>query len=61
MQIAAELGIQPSQLRRWEKAINGSGLRPMTPARGAALTPVPANAPSPADNAQLRRELERDS
>ena len=31
MQIAAELGIQPSQLRRWQKAINGSGPQPTTP------------------------------
>ena len=69
MQIAAELGIQPSQLRRWQKAINRPGPRPTTPASGIApasasmSAPSPASAPPPADraakNARLRRELDR--
>ncbi len=61
IEIAAELGIQPSQLRRWQKLIHGPGLRPVTPV--AAGDPVVANTPTPADlaaeNARLRRELER--
>ena len=60
VEIAAELGIQPSQLRRWQKAIHGSGQRP--PAAPAVAAPA-AIAPTPADlaaeNARLRRELER--
>lgn len=64
MQIAAELGIQPSQLRRWQKLIQGPSTRPTTLA-SAPLTSPPALAggPSPADlaseNARLRRELDR--
>ena len=44
MQIAAELGIQPSMLRSWRAALNGKAL-------GA---PLPASA-----IARLRRELDR--
>ena len=60
VEIAAELGLQPSQLRRWQKVIHGSGQR-STPAP-AGTAPV-SSAPTPADlaaeNARLRRELER--
>lgn len=58
MQIAAELGIQPSMLRAWRAARNG--MPPRAPAGQAATTSQVA---SPADlaseNAKLRRELER--
>ena len=59
MQIAAELGIQPSMLRSWRAAQNGA---PSHAGAGQAATTGPAG-PSPADlaseNAKLRRELER--
>lgn len=63
-QIAAELGIEPSQLRRWQKLIHGPRPRPTTPGAAAlASSPAPAGGPSPADlaseTARLRRELER--
>src|ERR671913_2276168 len=65
VEIAAELGLQPSQLRRWQKGIHGPGPRPTTPASAAGLTSTSASAsaPSPADlaaeNGRLRRELDR--
>src|SRR5215218_10717356 len=60
MQIAAELGIQPSMLRNWRAALNGEAprSRPVTPA-----APPTSSVASPADQAaevaRLRRELER--
>jgi transposase len=59
MQIAAELGIQPSMLRSWRAAQNKV---PSGAGAGQAATTGLAG-PSPADlaseNAKLRRELER--
>lgn len=59
MQIAAELGIQPSMLRSWRAAQNGAA--PRAGAAHAATTGLVG--PSPADlaseNAKLRRELDR--
>ena len=59
MQIAAELGIQPSMLRNWRAVLNGGAARSrsgMAPAPGAPVAP-------PADQAaaiqRLRRELAR--
>jgi transposase len=65
VEIAAELGLQPSQLRRWQRQIHGPGLRPTAPVSTAGLAPslASASAPLPADlateNSRLRRELER--
>ena len=61
IEIAAELGIQPSQLRRWQKVIHGAGLRPTTRVAeaGSAVTSAPAPADLAAEKARLRRELER--
>jgi len=59
MQIAAELGIQPSMLRSWRVIQGGSPSRPQA---GQAAT-IGQAMTSPADliseNAKLRRELER--
>jgi transposase len=59
MQIAEELGIQPSMLRNWRKAVRvpaGASWRPDTQA-------APPQAGSPGDQsaeiARLRREVER--
>lgn len=58
MQIAAELGIQPSMLRSWRTVQNGMSSRP-----SAGLAPAAGQVASPADlaceNARLRRELDR--
>lgn len=63
MQIAAELGIQPSMLRNWRAIQNGVSPRGRA---GQASVPAALSGPaalSPADlaaeNARLRRELER--
>lgn len=58
MQIAAELGIQPSMLRSWRAAQNGMPSR--APA-GQVLTTVQVASPADlaSENAKLRRELER--
>ena len=59
MHIAAELGIQPSMLRSWRAAQN----RARSPVETGQATPTRPAAPLPADlaaeNAKLRRELER--
>ena len=59
MQIAAELGIQPSMLRSWRAAQNGA----RSPAETGQAAPTRPAGSSPADlaseNAKLRRELER--
>ena len=58
MQIAAELGIQPSMLRQWRTAVGvpaGASRRPDTQA-----TPPQAGGPGDsAEIARLRREVER--
>ncbi len=61
MEIAAELGLQPSQLRRWQRLLqqgqqSGSRPAPVTVAKAPA---APAPADLAAENARLRRELER--
>ena len=63
MEIAAELGLQPSQLRRWQRLIQQGQLEgPASPSAPAMVAKAPAS-PAPADlageNARLRRELER--
>jgi transposase len=59
-EVAAELGIQPSQLRRWQRRLRGQAPRPSP--ISSRPTPAPA-LPSPADQAseiaRLRRELDR--
>jgi transposase len=62
MQIAAELGIQPSMLRQWRSALMG-GL-PNRPRAAGSPGAAPASAvTSPSDQAaeiaRLRRELDR--
>jgi transposase len=60
VEIAAELGIQPSQLRRWQKVVHGSSQRSVTASSGdAALASGSTPADLAAENARLRRELER--
>lgn len=57
MDVAAELGIHESQLRRWMRQFGRSGAgparRPFTQAQG------PSPADLTAENARLRRELQK--
>jgi transposase len=61
MQIAAELGIQPSMLRQWRATLHGAAAR-SRPAALPAASPTSSLA-SPSDQAaeiaRLRRELDR--
>ena len=61
MQIAAELGIQPSMLRQWRTTLNGASLR--SPPAGLPGVPPTSPVASPSDQAaeiaRLRRELDR--
>ena len=61
MQIAAELGIQPSMLRQWRAALNGTSSRPRSAGSTGATPPSPVASPSDqaAEIARLRRELDR--
>lgn len=62
MQIAAELGIQPSMLRQWRTALMGGSSPPPRAAaspRAAAASPVASPSDQAAEIARLRRELDR--
>jgi transposase len=63
MEIAAELGLQPSQLRRWQRLIQQGQLEGSASAPAPAMTTKVPTSPAPADlaaeNARLRRDLER--
>jgi transposase len=62
IQIAAELGVQPSVLRNWRSAQNGAPPRSRANATGTTPAAAPSG-PTPADQgaevARLRRELDR--
>ena len=55
MQVAAELGIQPSMLRGWRAAANGTKTSPTM----AAPPRLPLPAEQAAEIARLKRELDR--
>lgn len=59
-EVAREIGIQPTMLRRWKEKIEAGGA---PPPGAAAASPRPAALPSPADQAseiaRLKRELDR--
>ncbi len=61
MQVAAELGIQPSMLRQWRARLNGASPRPRPAGSTGASPPSPVASPSDqaAEIARLRRELDR--
>ncbi len=61
MQIAAELGIQPSMLRQWRTSVNGtaSRLRPAGSLPTVPTSPVAFPSDQAAEIARLRRELDR--
>ncbi|GJD57661.1 hypothetical protein MTDSW087_05738 [Methylobacterium dankookense] len=61
MQVAAELGIQPSMLRQWRAVLHGAS--PGTRSAGSTGVSPPSPVASPSDQAaeitRLRRELDR--
>jgi transposase len=62
-EIAAELGLQPSQLRRWQRLLQQGQLDasapPLAPVTIAKAPASSAPADLAAENARLRRDLER--
>ena len=60
MQIAAELGIQPSMLRQWRTVLmDGSVQQPAGAPGSAPTSPVASPSDQAAEIARLRRELDR--
>ena len=61
MQIAAELGIQPSMLRQWRTVLMGGSPPPQTAGSPGGVPASPVTSPSDqaAEIARLRRELDR--
>ncbi len=61
LQVATELGIQPSMLRQWRATVNGTASRPGPAGSSSALPTNPVASPSDqaAEIARLRRELDR--
>ena len=55
MQVAAELGIQPSMLRGWRGTANGA----MLPTTTVTTPRLPSPAEQAAEIARLKRELDR--
>jgi len=61
MQVAAELGIQPSMLRNWRAVARGAPPRSRPGSAAASLAPHTASpAEQAAEIARLRRERERE-
>src|SRR5690606_23341865 len=60
MQVAAELGISPSMLRNWRRVAGGGAPCSRVAMPGAANVPLALSpADQAAENARLRRELDR--
>ena len=60
MQVAAELGIAPSMLRNWRRVMSGGAPRSRGTTPGAVnMAPAPTPADQAAENARLKRELDR--
>ena len=61
MQIAAELGIQPSMLRQWRTGLMGGSPPPLAAGLPGTASASPVASPSDqaAEIARLRRELDR--
>ncbi len=57
MDVAAELGIHETQLRRWIRRFDGQAMGPARQRPASALEPSPADLA--AENARLKRELLR--
>ena len=61
MEVAAELGIQPSMLRQWRATLNGASPGPRSAGLMGASPPSPVASPSDqaAEIGRLRQELDR--
>ena len=57
-EVAAELGIMPTMLRRWQRKLQGGGVA-ASPAAKPPVSPMASPADQASEIARLRRELDR--
>ena len=57
--MAAELGIMPAMLRRWQRKLQESSASPASPAAQRPVSPMASPADQASEIARLRRELDR--
>ena len=58
-EVAAELGIMPTMLRRWQRKQQESGTPPASPAAKPPVSTMASPADQASEIARLRRELDR--
>ncbi len=58
-EVAAELGIMPTMLRRWQRKLQESGAPPTSPAAKPPVSTMTSPADQASEIARLRRELDR--
>lgn len=58
-EVAAELGIMPTMLRRWQRRLQESGTPPASPAAKPPVSTMASPADQASEIARLRRELDR--
>ncbi|WP_431311960.1 transposase [Sphingomonas lacusdianchii] len=58
-EVAAELGIMPTMLRRWQRKLQESGAPPAIPAAKSPVSRMASLADQASEIARLRRELDR--
>src|SRR5579871_1808503 len=58
-EVASELGIMPTMLRRWQRKLQESGGLPGSPAAKPPVSTMASPADQASEIARLRRELER--
>lgn len=58
-EVAAELGIMPTTLRRWQRKLHESGATPASPAAKPPVSVMASPADQASEIARMRRELDR--
>ena len=58
-EVAAELGIMPTMLRRWQRKLQESSVSPISPAAKPPVSTMASPADQASEIARLRRELDR--
>jgi transposase len=58
-EVAAELGIMPTMLRRWQRKLQDSNDMPVSPAAKPPVSAIGSPADQASEIARLRRELDR--
>jgi transposase len=58
-EVAAELGIMPTMLRRWQRQLQEIGTPPGSPAAKPPVSTMASPADQASEIARLRRELDR--